>query len=127
VNAAGEEVLWRGTYARAFPGARWLGYVWPALGFGLWHIAPQTIFPNQRTGGAASFVAFATLLGALFGWVAWRSGSIRWTTLVHVLFDFSGLGALIYAHGAGPDEREERDATRTRGRPGSCAEPAEPW
>src|SRR5689334_15846680 len=46
VNAAGEEVLWRGTYARAFPGARWLGYAWPALGFGLWHFAPQTVFPN---------------------------------------------------------------------------------
>jgi uncharacterized protein len=40
VNGTLEEVLWRGTYVRAFPGSLILGYLYPALGFAIWHLAP---------------------------------------------------------------------------------------
>jgi membrane protease YdiL (CAAX protease family) len=96
VNATAEEVLWRGVYRDAFPDDRRLGLWYPAVGFGLWHVAPQAVFPNPRPGGAASLVAVAGLVGLLYGWVARRTGGIGWTTVSHVLFDFSGLGALIY-------------------------------
>jgi membrane protease YdiL (CAAX protease family) len=96
VNATGEEILWRGTFQRFFPHS-WLdGVVWPALGFAVWHYAPQSVFPNHRPGGSHSLVAFSLALGLSWGLVALRTRSIRWTTLVHVLFDASGLGGRMY-------------------------------
>ena len=38
-------------------------------------------------------------LALLWGHVARRTGSIRWTCAAHVLFDFSGLGARLYVGG----------------------------
>jgi hypothetical protein len=54
VNAVGEEVLWRGAYLDAFPEDVWLGAVWPWVGFTLWHLAPQLVFPTRR--GRAGFL-----------------------------------------------------------------------
>jgi membrane protease YdiL (CAAX protease family) len=97
VNATAEEILWRGLFVETFPSEVFRGYAYPTLWFGLWHISPQqVIFPNPRPGGVVSFVVAAAIWGLCYGWVAWRTGSIRWTTLSHVLLDFSGLGARIY-------------------------------
>lgn len=96
VNATGEEILWRGAYQRAFPHRTWLGVLWPSLGFAVWHLAPQSVRPNSMPGGAWSFVLVAGLLGLGWAWLVQQSGSIRWTTPVHILFDFAGLGALLY-------------------------------
>ncbi|NPV80535.1 MAG: CPBP family intramembrane metalloprotease [Firmicutes bacterium] len=96
VNGTLEEVLWRGTYVKIFPGHLFLGYIYPAIGFGVWHFSPQSVFPNTAPGGSVSLVIVAGLVGLMWGWVARRTGSILWTTISHILFDFSGLGALIY-------------------------------
>ncbi len=114
VNGLGEEVLWRGTYALAFPGqdggpgcagrsgagrigADWIGgYLVPAVGFAVWHFAPQSLSANTNPGGAISLVVFALFLGLVWGWVAKKTRSIRFTALAHVLFDFSGLGGRFY-------------------------------
>jgi len=96
VNATCEELLWRGAYAAVFPDSLWFGYILPAVGFGVWHLAPQVIFANQMPGGSLSLAGSAVILGLIWGWVTWRSGSIRWTTLSHILMDFSGLGGRIY-------------------------------
>lgn len=96
INGTAEEVLWRGTYALAFPGSRWWGYLYPAIGFAVWHFAPQSVFPNQRPGAAVSLVVAAGVVGLMWGWVVFRSKSIRWTSLTHILFDFSGLGGRVY-------------------------------
>jgi membrane protease YdiL (CAAX protease family) len=96
VNAAGEELLWRGAYVDAFSDDPVLGYLYPAAGFAVWHFAPQAVYPNPRPGGAASLVAVSGAVGLLYGWVARRRRSIHWTTLSHALFDFAGLGALNY-------------------------------
>ena len=61
VNAAFEEVLWRGTYQAAFPEDSLLNTCYPTLGFAAWHYAPQAVFPNPRPGGAHSLVAVAAL------------------------------------------------------------------
>jgi membrane protease YdiL (CAAX protease family) len=95
-NATVEEVLWRGLFLEEFPDDAFKGWLYPSLGFGLWHLAPQTIFPSRSPGGRWSFVAVATAVGLLYGRLAWNTRSIRWTTLSHVLFDSSGLGARIY-------------------------------
>jgi hypothetical protein len=96
VNAPLEEILWRGTYARWFPDSWWLGYVYPSVGFAVWHLAPLSIVGNRAPGGTLSFVVASTVLGLLWGWVARRTGTIRWTSVVHILFDFSGLGGRLY-------------------------------
>jgi membrane protease YdiL (CAAX protease family) len=96
VNGIGEELLWRGLFIDVFPDRPALGYLYPTFGFALWHLAPQIIVPNTRPGGAVSFVIAAGVWGLCYGWVAWRTRSIRWTSLSHILLDFSGLGGRVY-------------------------------
>ena len=96
VNALCEEVLWRGLYFESFPESIWWGYLYPALWFGLWHYAPQSVLASSYPGGTHSLVLFALVLGLMWGWVAWKTKSIRWTALAHIILDFSGLGALFY-------------------------------
>jgi membrane protease YdiL (CAAX protease family) len=95
-NATLEELLWRGAYITAFPNSWFLGCLYPAIGFAIWHFAPQSVFPNTAPGGNISLVAVAGLVSLMWGWVARQSGSILWATVSHILFDFSGLGARIY-------------------------------
>jgi hypothetical protein len=91
VNGTMEEVLWRGAYVALFP-ENWLwGYVYPSVGFGVWHLSPQVIFPYKGPGGAVGFATAAVFLGASWGWVAKQTRSIRWTALAHILNDFPGL------------------------------------
>jgi membrane protease YdiL (CAAX protease family) len=99
VNGTLEEVLWRGLYVRRFTGRIVLGYLYPALGFAFWHLAPQAVHPITMPGGVAAFIAGALFFGLCWGWVAWRTGSIRWAVVSHVLTDFLGLGATIYLGG----------------------------
>lgn len=89
VNATAEELLWRGVYLTLWPSNPLLGWAWPAVGFGLWHRAPQVIHPSAMSSRA--YVAAATALGPSWGWVAWRTGSLRWVTVSHVLTDGSGV------------------------------------
>jgi membrane protease YdiL (CAAX protease family) len=96
VNASAEELLWRGTYQAVFPKSLALGYLYPTVGFAVWHYAPQVVFPSRYPGGATSFVLSAGLFGLLWGRVASRDGSIGRSVVSHVLLDFSGLGARIY-------------------------------
>jgi hypothetical protein len=62
----------------------------------VWHFAPQSVFRSKAPGGNVSLVVVAGLVGLMWGWVAWSSGSILWVTVSHVPFDFSGLGGKIY-------------------------------
>jgi membrane protease YdiL (CAAX protease family) len=89
VNAALEELLWRGVFVALWPDDPWLGWVWPALGFGAWHIAPQVIHPSSM--GPIPYVISATLLGLSWGWVAWQTKSLRWVGLSHAVTDSSGI------------------------------------
>jgi hypothetical protein len=96
VNGGAEEWLWRGAYAQAFGHNRWLGVVWPAIGFAAWHFAPQTVFASRYPAGAWGLVMFSFLLGLSFGEVAWRTRSLWPVVVAHVLLDFSGLGGRLY-------------------------------
>jgi membrane protease YdiL (CAAX protease family) len=89
VNSVIEELLWRGVYITLWPRNAWLGWVWPAIGFGVWHLAPQTIHPSPL--GSVVYVVSATALGLSWGWVAWRTGSLRWVTVSHFFTDGSGI------------------------------------
>lgn len=95
-NGTLEELLWRGAYLRTFPDSWMLGYVYPSIGFAVWHLAPLAMVPSRAPGGSVSFVIVSGIVGLIWGLVARKSGSILWPAISHVLFDFSGLGARFY-------------------------------
>jgi membrane protease YdiL (CAAX protease family) len=88
INGFCEELLWRGLYVRAFPSSPWLGMVFPAAGFALWHFAPQLVYPAENM---ASFVVSTLFLGLAYGFIAYRTGSAKWPAISHSL---SGILAL---------------------------------
>jgi membrane protease YdiL (CAAX protease family) len=88
INGVCEEILWRGLYVRLFPKNPWLAILYPSVGFALWHLAPQTIFPVENIVG---FVISTFFLALPFGYIAYRTGSAKWTAISHSL---SGILAL---------------------------------
>lgn len=88
VNGFCEEILWRGLYVRLFPRNVWLAVLYPSVGFALWHLAPQAVFPAENVSG---FVISTLFLGLAYGFIAYRSGSARWTAISHSI---SGILAL---------------------------------
>lgn len=102
MNGVLEEVFWRGLFARTFANDAVRGVVYPAAGFALWQLVPFSLFPIWFPGDAIALVVVSLGLGLLYGWIAWRTGSIRWTALAHVSMNLSGIGAfLVYAPGPG--------------------------
>jgi hypothetical protein len=83
-----EEILWRGLYVRLFPRNIWMGILYPSLGFALWHFAPQVIFPAENVIG---FVVSTFFLALPYGFIAYKTGSAKWTAVSHSL---SGILAL---------------------------------
>lgn len=94
VNATMEELLWRGVFVSLWPDDWRLGLAWPTVGFAAWHIAPQVIHPASM--GVAPYVVASGVLGLCWGWVAWRTGSVRWTSLSHIVTDSSGIKNVLF-------------------------------
>jgi hypothetical protein len=88
VNGFSEEILWRGLYVRLFPRNPWMGFLYPSLGFAVWHFAPQSVLSAENTAG---FVLSTLFLGLANGFIAYRTGSAKWTAISHSL---SGILAL---------------------------------
>lgn len=88
LNGFCEEILWHGLYTRLFVRNAWLGVLYPALGFALWHFAPQVIFPAESVIG---FVLSTFFLALPYGFIAYKTGSAKWTAISHSL---SGILAL---------------------------------
>jgi membrane protease YdiL (CAAX protease family) len=79
-NGILEEMLWRGVYVTLFPANKLWGVAWPAVWFALWHFGPGSLHS-----GVWVLVAGAAGLGVCFGWLAFRTGSIRWCAISHTL------------------------------------------
>jgi hypothetical protein len=88
LNSFREEILWRGLYVRQFPQNPWMAILYPSLGFALWHFAPQVIYPAENVPG---FVLSNFFLALPYRYIAWRTGSAKWTVISHSL---SGILAL---------------------------------
>lgn len=89
-NGVGEEVLWRGTYHVAHRGALVPGYLFPAIGFGFWHLAALPFSDYALPGGHVAYVVGGIALGLMWGWVTRRSGSIRGAVVSHMILNFLG-------------------------------------
>jgi membrane protease YdiL (CAAX protease family) len=88
INGVCEEMLWRGLYVRVFPTNPWLGIIYPAVGFAAWHFVPQILYPAEDVW---AFVLSTLFLGLAYGFIAYRTGSARWTAISH---SFNGAIAL---------------------------------
>jgi membrane protease YdiL (CAAX protease family) len=92
LNGFCEEILWRGLYVRRFPRNPWMAILYPSLGFAFWHLAPQVIFPAENLPG---FVLSTFFLALPYGFIAYRTGSARWTALSHSLSGFLALSGML--------------------------------
>ena len=80
VNGFCEEMLWRGVYVQTFTNNFWLGVLYPAVGFALWHLVPQSVFPAENK---LAFIISTLFLGVAYGFIAYRTGSALWTAISH--------------------------------------------
>jgi membrane protease YdiL (CAAX protease family) len=98
LNGALEELLWRGLHVELFAGDARRGYVWPAVWFAAWHVAPFRLHAPERP---IAFIAGAALLGLAWGAVAQRTGAIRWTIASHALTNAADVASPIARRLAG--------------------------
>ncbi len=92
-NALAEEVFWRGVPLAVFPDEALRGWLWPSLGFIVWHLVPLTARPSSLRRRAA-VLAGAALVGSGYGWIALRTRSLAWVAPAHALTDSSGLAPI---------------------------------
>ena len=53
--------------------------------FTLWHVPLALSAGIIFDGGALALIGGAGALGLLWSWIAWRTGSVFWTSIAHVL------------------------------------------
>ncbi|MBU0702980.1 MAG: CPBP family intramembrane metalloprotease [Chloroflexi bacterium] len=90
INGSCEEILWRGVYVKAFGKNVFLACIYPAIGFALSHISSALVFPAE--GGMLPFIISTFFLGLVYGWVAYRTGSAKWTAITHSLIGLLAFG-----------------------------------
>jgi len=85
INGPLEEMAWRGGFLATFRArprlGLWLGW---AL-FTLWHVPLALSRGIVFDGGAAALIGGAGLLGLFWSWVAWRTGSVFYVSIAHIL------------------------------------------
>lgn len=96
INGTVEELFWRGIFVRTFPNKILKGYILPALLFGLWHIALYILKDMKYQGGLATLVGGATFMGFLWGFVVYKTKSIRVVTIAHIITNFFAFSGMIY-------------------------------
>uniref|UniRef100_A0A7C4KYJ5 CPBP family intramembrane metalloprotease n=1 Tax=Bellilinea caldifistulae TaxID=360411 RepID=A0A7C4KYJ5_9CHLR len=92
INGFCEEILWRGIYVKAFPNNPWLAIFYPSVGFAGWHFVPQLLYPADNSLG---FVVSTFFLALPYGYIAYRTGSAKWTALSHSLSGVLVLGGFL--------------------------------
>ncbi|MGC1378824.1 MAG: CPBP family intramembrane glutamic endopeptidase [Anaerolineales bacterium] len=92
INGFCEEIFWRGVFVKTFPGNPWLAVIYPAVGFALWHFIPQSIYPAENVFG---FVLSTLFLGLVYGFIAYRTGSAKWTAISHGLNGILAVGGAL--------------------------------
>ncbi len=90
-----EEILWRGLYTKVFPKQVISGLVFPAIGFAVWHLSPQLLYPANIPGGMFAFAGLTFFLGLCYGLVAYKTGSCKWTAVSHSLNGILDLGGAL--------------------------------
>lgn len=92
-NGVLEELFWRGVFVDRFSDVR-RAYALPTVFFTLWHLTLAALPGMHYHGGWGALVGGAAGFGLVWGYAAWKLGSVRFAVVGHVLvnvFAFSGL------------------------------------
>lgn len=96
INGTFEEMFWRGTFNKAFGNNIILAYIYPTIFFGIWHIALYLAKGMVYQGGFASLVGGSFFMGLLWGWVVYKTKSVRIATAAHIVTNFFAFTGLIF-------------------------------
>lgn len=95
INGTIEELLWRGVYNKVFGDRVLFAFIYPTIFFSVWHIGLYFARGIQYQGGFASLVGGAAFMGCLWGWIAFRTKSIKIVSIAHIVVNFFAFTALI--------------------------------
>lgn len=95
INGSIEELFWRGLYSQFFDKIGW-AYIFPTILFSLWHIAIALAKGMIWHGGILTLVMGAAFMGVLWGFIAFKTKNIRYTTIAHILTNFFAFSGMIY-------------------------------
>lgn len=82
INAFCEEILWRGLYIRAFSQKIFGAIIFPAIGFALWHLSPDLVYPRADL---IIFIISTLIFGLALGYIAFKRDSILLTIITHTI------------------------------------------
>lgn len=85
INGPLEETAWRGGFMTRFADRPRLGFWLGWVLFTAWHIPLALSHGVVFDGGWINLVGGAAALGLLWSWIAWRTGSVFWVSIAHVL------------------------------------------
>ncbi|MGB5824758.1 MAG: CPBP family intramembrane glutamic endopeptidase [Proteocatella sp.] len=96
INGTFEEMFWRGVFNKVFNNNIFLAYIYPSVFFGIWHIALYFAKGIEYQGGFVALVWGSFFMGLLWGWVAYKTKSIKVVTVAHIITNFFAFTGLIY-------------------------------
>lgn len=96
INGFFEEMFWRGVFNKVFGNNILLAFIYPSIFFGIWHIALIFAKGIVYQGGFASLIGGALCMGLLWGWIAYKTKSIKAVTAAHIITNFFAFTGLIY-------------------------------
>ena len=99
INGPLEEVAWRGAFLTRFAERPRLGFALNLVLFTAWHAPLALSHGISFDGGWLYLVGGAAALGLLWSWIAWRTGSVFWVGIAHVLTNFMAFWVLFDANG----------------------------
>ena len=96
INGTIEEIFWRGVFNKVFDGNIIFAFLYPSAFFGIWHIALFLAKGIVYDGGFASLVGGSLFMGLLWGWIAYKTKSIKVVTIAHIISNFLAFTGLIF-------------------------------
>ncbi|WP_332687917.1 CPBP family intramembrane glutamic endopeptidase [Devosia sp.] len=99
INGPLEETAWRGGFMTRFADRPRLGFWLGWVLFTLWHAPLALSHGIVFEGGWMALVGGAAALGLLWNWIAWRTGSVFWTSIAHTLTNVMAFWVLFDGNG----------------------------
>ena len=85
INGPLEEAGWRGGFMTRFADKPRLGFWLNWVLFTAWHAPLALSHGIVFEGGWVALIGGAAALGLFWSWLAWRTGSIFWVSIAHIL------------------------------------------
>ena len=95
INGVMEEIIWRGTYIIEFGDDLFFAWIFPSVGFAVWHSATELIYASSPMNGLL-FILGPVALGLTYGWIGWKTKSILIPIIAHIMIDVFAMGGDLF-------------------------------